>query len=297
MENLFGSLKNIPKQNIEFATAPKFSTLQFRYETLIDKLENNTINNSHLEIDIRNKYKDYCNYDNFHDPTNRKAFQKLWTNKKFLKCFYNVLEKDSNFDRTIHDNTYYRTSICKIAYDYYHDIGRFKDNDNICFSLLEIAKFINRKEVLILSSFMHQEAANFIVIAKYSSFKPNICIKRVNTFIIKLGYDFSVKNIIDIYAQLYRNDFGLLFNNTMTYTYSLDSNEQKTIYDRQNSAIVTILESMPEYDIRNVLEGYFNYLSYLPSNEKNTRFNIYDLGEKDFPRIKKVLSSNIFENN
>ena len=292
MENLFGSLKNIPKQKVEFATAPKFSTLQYRYETLIDKLENNTINNSHLEMDIRNNYKDYCNYDNFHDPVNRKAFQKLWTNLKFLKCFYNVLEKDNNFDRTIHDNTYYRTSICKIVYDYYHDIGRFKDNDSVCFSLLEIAKFINRKEVLILSSFMHQEAANFIAMAKYSSFKAGICIRRVNTFIIKLGYDFSVKNIIDIYAQLYRNDFGMLFNNTMLDNIETDTKEQKTMYDRQNTALVTILESMPEYDIKNVINGYTDYAYYIGSKESlKRRFNLYDLNEKDFPRIKKVLSN------
>lgn len=295
MENLFNSLKKIPKQKVEFAAAPKFSTLQFRYETLIDRLENNTINDSHMEMDIRNNYRDYCNYDNFHDPTNRKSFQKLWTNLKFLKCFYNVLEKDSNFDRVIHDNTYFRTSICKIAYDYYHDIGRFKDNDNVCLTLLEIAKFINRKEVLILSSFMHQEAANFIVMAKYSSFKAGICIRRVNTFIVKLGYDFTVKNIIDIYAQLYRNDFGMLFNNTMIDDISPDTKEQKIMHNRQNTALVTILESMPEYDIKNVLDGFNNYRNYCwtqggyPDNTE-IRFNIYDLNEKDFPRIKKIIS-------
>jgi hypothetical protein len=281
----------VPKAKVEYATAPKFSTLQYRYETLLDKLENNTINDIHLQLDIVNNYRDYCNYDNFHDPVNRKVFQKLWTNVKFLKCFYNALEANTSFDRVIHDNSYYRTCICKIAYDYYHDIGRFKDTDIVCISLINLTKLINRKEIMILGRFMHQEAATFIAMAKYSSFKANVCIKRVNTFIVKLGYDFDVKNIIDIYAQLYREDFGILFNNTMTDVYIPDTEEQKTEYNRQNTALATILESMPEYDIKNVVEGLYNYIGYLHGTNQNDhlRFSLNDLKDEEFPRIKKAL--------
>jgi hypothetical protein len=241
-------------------------------------------------MDILNNYKDYCDYDNFHNPANRKSFQELWTNVKFIDCFTHTLEINDQLYNTVRNNSYFRTGICKITYDYYHDIGRLKPDDIITTKLLQLVKYINKKEVLILSSFMHEKAANFIALAAYSSFKSEICMRRVNSFILKLGYDFSTKDIINIYSQFYLNNFGSLFNYTMTDIIDMNrlNDNSKKMYNNQNTAILTILESMPSYEMRNVLDGYWNYLEY--DKDKRLRFNIYDLREEDFPRIKKILS-------
>ncbi len=282
----FDSLKNIPKQQVEFATAPKFSTLQYRYETFVEKIENGTMNNDQLKMDIINNYKDYCNYDNFHDPSHRKAFQTLWTNKRFLNAFLNALNVIQN---DIIGNSYYRTSICKIAFDYYYKIGKNNPEDEVSKLLLKVANTLNKREILVLSAFMHEVSASFIMMASYSSFKQSTNIKRVNNFILKLGYDFSVKQIIDIYAQLYRDNFGALFNTTMTtkIDYNNLTQAQVSIYNKQNTALITILENMPSYEIKNVITGYKEFCSY--NKVSNTRFDLYDLSEKDFPRTVKVL--------
>lgn len=281
----FESLKHIPEKQKEYASSPKFSTLQYRYETLIEKIESGNMNSDMLRKDILNNYRDYCNYDNFHE--HRKAFQALWTNKKFLDAFYHSLE---SLQSIIVNNSYYRTGICKIVYDYYYEIGRNNPDDEVTKLLLKIANTINKREILVLSAFMHDYAAGFIMMANYSSFKQKINIRRVNKFIIKLGYDFSVKNIIDIYAQLYLNNFSTLFNSTLTDNLKdtgLDE-YQLAIFNKQNTALLTILESMPEYEIRNVISGFNDFLRY--EGNPATRFDVYSISKKDFPRVKKVLS-------
>lgn len=287
----FESLKNIPKEQHEFATPPKFSTLQYRYETLIERIENGTMNNDQLKMDIINNYRDYCNYDNFHDA-NRKSFQKLWTNKRFLNGFLNAL---SVIQADIVNNSYYRTSICKIAYDYYCKIGKNNQDDEVFKLLQRIANTINKREVLVLSAFMHEQSASFIMMANYSSFNQSTNIIRLNEYIIKLGYEFTVQNIIDIYSELYRENFSALFNTTMTqivpYGDSYTRNHRKTLIERQNTALLTILEKgMPSYEIKNVLKAYFDYCESHPMRTTIfARFDINAISEKDFPRVYKIL--------
>jgi hypothetical protein len=185
---------------------------------------------------------------------------------------------------------FYNISICKIAYDYYVEIGRTvieeKQYDPITSRFIEIVRILNINSILPLTTFMKDIDAIFIVMSRYSSFDIEECIKRVNEFIMRLGYDFSPKVITDIYSYLYES-FSIVFNVTMTQLYDMNTlnNLEKSNYYHMNTALLMILNSMTTYDIYKVLNGYANYIAFF---NKNTRFDIRTI--TDYNRIIPVLN-------
>jgi hypothetical protein len=157
--------------------------------------------------------------------------------------------------------------------------------------LFQIVEEINIREILPLTTIMDKQSALFIVMSRYSSFDLEDCVKRVNEFIIRLGYDFTTEQIIYIYSKLYSDGFGQPFNYIMTQYYSYEngelSNFEYTIYNRINTALLIILNSMPTNEIEKVLNGYSNYITLHP--EKHVRFKLKEKVTTDHNRLKKVL--------
>lgn len=288
--SLFPSLDNLPddKRSEEVITGSlnlTFSTVEYMYETFLDGLDGK-LTNDQIEYEIVNYYDKYCDYDNFQSESTRKIFQDIWSNERFLIIFKKCIPR---IRRGL--NKYHNKVICKIAYDYYASYSDDTRNASVTMLLFQIVREINNNLILPLTTIMDDKSALFIVMSRFSSFDLEDCVTRVNEFIIKLGYDFSVDQIIYIYSKLYSDGFGQPFNYIMTHVYDYESsslsNQEYTVYTRINTAVLVILNSMTEDDIEKVLKGYGNYLLMYPN--KATRFKIKSKATTDYDRLRKVL--------
>lgn len=291
--SLFPSLDNIPEdpkvedlKDLHGSLNLTFSTVEYMFETFLKGLDG-VLTNEQIEYEIRNYYDKYCDYDNFQSESTRKIFQEIWKNERFLILFKRCIPY-------IHLTKYHNKVICKIAYDYYTSYTSETRNEAVTILLFQIVEEINSKSIIPLTTIMDKQSALFIVMSRYSSFELEDCVRRVNEFIIRLGYDFTVDQIIYIYSRLYCDGFGQPFNYIMTHTYKFESgdlsNQEYTIYNRINRALLVILNSMPTADIERVLTGYENYIEMHP--DKITRFNISQKATVDYDRLRKVITMN-----
>ena len=247
---------------------------------------------SDLEFEIGNNITRYCDYEGFKNPDTRELFQTLWTNYRFLNALVEIVYKYDNVKSYI--KKYYNRSVCKIAYDYYVKIGSKNPNDIITKKLLDLVFLINVDSILPLTTFVKKIDAIFIVMSKYSSFNKDECYKRVNEFILRLGYNFTSMQIVDIYTFLYISEpFSPVFNATMIQTYDLSTLDtiELSNYYHMNSAILMIVNSMTSSDIYKLLSVYANYIEMY--NEP-TRFNIATI-DRDYSRIIPILNQLISE--
>ena len=289
---LFPSLESIERDTeenppISGGLNVTFSTEEYLLTTFLKRLQEGSISDPGLEYEIGNHVSKYCDYDGFKNPDTRKIFQTLWTNERFVDMFFKILYNYKHIRDYV--KRFYNVSICKIAYDYNVQIGKnIKDRiDPILRLFIDIVKIINIDSILPLTTIMQEIHAVFIVMSRYSSFNIEECIKRVNEFIMRLGYDFSAKNIVDIYSYLYKESFSIVFNVTMTQVYDMNTlnNLEQSNYYHMNSAILMIVNSMTTSDIFKVLNGYANYVAIF---DKSTRFDIRKI--TDYERIKPVIS-------
>lgn len=283
--SIFPSLDNI-KDDVELKGKinAKFSTIEYQYDTVLKNVTENIWNENVIIQDIINNYDKYLDYGNFQDHITRPIFQKLWTNERWLNCFYNAL-------RYIGGNRiteYYRITICKITYDYCHEIE--KPEQNIINSLYKIAEVINHNKVIQLSPIMYQQDALNVCIARYSDINDDVSIRRLNHTIMNLKYDFDQQKIITIYALFFDDNFGSLFRYTMTDTYCPDTDIGRSIYIRINYVLLGILNSMGRSDILNVLKSYSDYITLLNIPKEKLRFSLHIQSiSKNYTNIANAL--------
>lgn len=287
--SIFPSLDNLPEDNQEEKITGSlnltFSTVEYRFETFLQGLDG-VLTNEQIMHEIRYYYDRYCDYDNFQLESTRKIFQEIWKNERFLILFKNVLPEIAP-----KLNKYHNKVICKIAYDYYTSYSSDTRNEAVTILLFDIVRELNIREILPLTTIMDKQSALFIVMSRHSSFNIEECVRRVNEFIIRLGFDFTVDDIIYIYSKIYSEGFSQPFNYIMTHVYDYNngdlSNFEYTIYNRINTALLTIINSMTTKDIEKVISGYISYINLHP--EKKTRFKIKKEANADYDRLKKVL--------
>lgn len=269
-----------------------FSTVEYSYKTFLKKLQEQTITDAQVEYELSVHYQNYCNYDNFQNPDTRKIFQSIWTNEQFLRILLKVVIEKKTIKQEI--QRFYNKSICKICYDYYTEIGKNNLEDKLLPYMFRIVENINYNKILPMTIYMERIHALFIVMAKYSSFNYEQCVTRVNEFIMRLGYDFTRDNIVDIYYRLYGDEsFSLVFNYTMTQTYELDKLNQAELamYHRINNCLLSIINSMPSPEISKMLRSYSNYLEI---TNKDLRFDIKTVSD-NYNRLKFVLNQLILD--
>ena len=207
-------------------TGVSFSTIEYQYDSFLEGVENGSIGDNKIKDVI--KYGNYFDYDNFNHSHTRQVFQKLWTNERFLKNVFGLLESDQNLLLKVRQLHIY--DINNIVYDYYcaHS-AELKDSD-VLDTLLRISALINHNYNLKLSTIMDMITASFISLARFSSFDKPTCVKRLNEIIIKLGYEFTIKDIIYIYSVFYSDNFRSIFINTMLDVYNYDKLEDNPPY-------------------------------------------------------------------
>ena len=283
----FKSLDNIQPEIENTPIGVNFSTVEYTFDSFLKKIEDGSMSDKKIQSDILYSYGTYLDYDNFKDNKTRTIFQSLWTNVRFLRNFLEVLTKNPNIVESL--KTFKLTTINTISYDYYCATSNESKDSEVLSLLLDICRVVDMKFIIPLCTIMDTDSALFITMAKFSSFDQDKCVHRLNEFIIRLGYDFTIKNIIYIYSRFYNEGFATLFNYTMicddTVQY-IDARDKKN-YDSISLAIINILNSMTSDEIYKVLKQYGNYIA-LMNKGTSVRFSLRSLSA-DYNRVSDVV--------
>lgn len=253
-----------------------FHTIEYELSDIVNKITNiDNLNDDEINNIIIRQHSMILNYDLFlMSSDTRMQAQVLFTNKRFLKCFLNVI-------RLLNISQHEKTCINKLAYDYYI----LPDNDPEISNLLyQLTTEVNGREVVALSSILGMSESRVLSMIRNSSFKEEKAIHRVNTYIIKCSFDLTVKDIVTIYYYLFDR-----FTNLFTYSMmeakpsNLTALENKK-FDNISIALLEMLNSLPEMDIRKVINDYAFTIKMVKINT-TVRFAI-----KSAVRFTRIIS-------
>ena len=205
---------------------------------------------------------------------------------KFLSAFIQVLSG-------VQLDLIQRTCCNKLAYDYF----TIKNNDPYIKQMFySLSKMVNRDIIPnLLSLGIPENLAVQIALARYSSTKENINVKRVNFIITTSPKEImTLQTIIWIYEKLF-DSFTPIFEGTMFDVYD-DEEEWVTddimeIYSTISLAVLEILNNMPSINIRKVLISYTGDFETLYSKKPDSyRFSMSALSA-DYERITNVVDA------
>ena len=257
-----------------------FHTIEYELYGILQKIENiDNIDKTEIKDIILRQHRTILNYDLFlQDRKTRERAQTLFSNKKFLECFLDVI---GLIELTHHE----RVCLNKLAYDYYLFPDKDEEVSNLLFQLTDWCN--DTKEIAALSGIIGLNGARMLAMIRNSSFKEEKNVQRVNRFIVKCGIQLSVQNIIDIYCFLYKK-ITYLFVYTMLESCPDNlTNDEKNRFDAISIAILCILDSLPSNDIETVLLDYGYTLKMLHQQDIKVRFSIQSA--KAYPRIISIL--------
>lgn len=276
---LFKSIKTHDKDDLisdELLFRPVFRSVEYEITTIIDKINSiNELSDDEIKNIILRQHSMILNYDLFLKSDNsRVAAQKLFTNKRFLTVFLQIIGL-INLTR--------EEAICinKLAYDYY--ILYNKDSE-ISELLLQLCYQLNNVLVIKLSGILGINGARILSMISNSSFKEDKIVHRVNTFLIRCNLELSIQDIIDIFCIIYER-FTYPFIYSMLEVKIECDNKLSARFDLISSALLEILNSMTSEDISKVLYNYAYTLKLNPSNM--VRFSLKSA--KSYPRILSVI--------
>lgn len=262
-------------------TAPfTFSSIEYNISDIVKKIRDvENIHESELKQIILRQHKTILNYDLFlANKETREAAQFLFTNKKFLSIFLDVIGM-------IHPNEHEITCINKLGYDYHMSDNRDMEIETLLF---EISNAINNNMVIRLSPYIGFNGAKVLSMIANSSFNIQKNVQRINSFIMKCDIDMTTNKIIDIFCVLYSR-FSRPFLYTMLQAKPSGlSDEELKRFDSISVALLTILHSMQDRDIHDILVNYGTEL-YLKPHPQGVRFSIKSC--TGFPRIVNIAWS------
>ena len=207
----------------------------------------NNLDEEEIKKIIIRQHNMILNYDLFlMSPDTRTQAQVLFTNKKFLKCFLEVI-------RLLNISQHEKICINKLAYDYYIIPNNNPEISNL---LYQLTTEVNGKEVIALSSIIGMNESRILAMIKNSTFKEEKAVHRVNTYIIKCNFDLSVKDIIIIYHHLFERFTNLFIYSMMEAKPNNLSPIENKKFDNTSIALLEMLNSLPEMDIRKVINDY-----------------------------------------
>jgi hypothetical protein len=217
-----------------------------------------------------------------------------FTDIKFLDAFIDVLQTNQFYDNDI------IVRINNICYDYLTLKTEMK-NSEVINRMIRISNIINRINIpRLLGLGLRNDLVSFILIARYSSFKMNICIKRVNFIIITQPKTLmTTEMILEIFRIIYPTpeiwerifqyfmvDVIPEYNeNDVNALWVTESVEE--INSRINLAILEILNEQPHHIIRGALINYAEAYRIININ-KPIRFTMQKLSD-DYDRINSII--------
>lgn len=206
----------------------------------------------------------------------------LFTNTRFLSIMIQVVSSINNISHTN------RTYINKIVYDY---LTLDKKDQYIKQLMYSLSKMVN-KDILprLLGLGLQEDLAIYLALARFSSQKEIVNVKRVNFVIMTSSIEIMTEQmIVYIYEKLF-DRITPLFVGTMIDNCKQDmSSEMEEIYSTISLAILDILNTMPSNDIRKVLISYvgdYQAVYY----KSGYRFSMQCLSN-DYARINTVVQA------
>ena len=202
----------------------------------------------------------------------------MFTNVRFLCNLLNVVP-------SLKLNRQHVICCNKLAYDYmaYHQ----SDADQMVSKLLMDLSFrVNTEIVLALSPIVSVDAAMYIAMLYRSSFREEICISRLNRYLIRSGLELREQHMMDIYSKLFERVSTLFIVTMMEVPEDNYDKLEAYRYDEMSKCMIDILDSMPSAEIKNVLENYS--VTYFLKGEPPVRFSMLSLHDS-YKRIKDVI--------
>ena len=178
---LFPSLKKslesseLSREHSSELMTPIFRSVEYQISTIVEKITNiNTLNEEEIKSIIVRQHQTILNYDLFLASDESRGYvQKLFTNKRFLQIFLQVI----GFLQLPYDEI---VCINKLAYDYYIIPGKDPEISDL---LLQISYQINNILVIRLSGKLGMNGARVLSMIANSSFKEEKNVHRINTFL------------------------------------------------------------------------------------------------------------------
>lgn len=271
MSTLFPSLvesmesKELSMEDINKTVIPTFTTIEYQVDAIVDKISNiNNLDENEIKNIIIRQHNLILNYDLFlASSSSREQAQILFTNKKFLRIFLDII---GLIELPRHE------IICinKLAYDYYISPG---NDPEISKLLMQMSWQINNVLVIKLSGKLGVNGARMLAMIANSSFKEEKNIHRINTFLVKCELALSVQDIVDIYCMIFDRVSNLFIHTMLEIKPCNLTESQLKRFDGISLAILAILDSMPRDEIKKVLYSYAFTLKLMPDINK-VRFSL-----------------------
>ena len=255
--------------SVGFGKEPKpvlFTNVEYTIESICKMINDiDNLDEERMKSIILRQYDMILDYDLFLSSTkSRKLAQGLFTNKKFLSLFNDMI---GLLDLTTNQ------IICvnKLTYDYYESKNNDKEISDL---LMSISSQVNNNLTMQLSTIIGINGGRILSMISRSSFKQEKNIHRVNTFLLRCGINLSVQDIIDIYCKLFGDGITYPFIYTMLENKRNIAEEQKIMFDRISLAWLEILDSLTFTQICYIIMQYGAFLKYSIKPNTNIRFSL-----------------------
>lgn len=249
-------------------------------DTLIKKIKNiDELSDQELTKIVKESYA--LILENIFASKDSSLAIKLFTNARFITIMTQSLY-------SIRLTKLQRIYCNRISYDYIAPSSLKKD-DNIKNLLINLSKVVNRDVIPgLLSLNLNEELSSYLAMARFSSEKENINVRRVNFIITQQPCSLMTEQkIINIYEKLFDHIIPL-FEGTMFENLDFVDDNSNEVYATISLAILDILNEMPMDMIIKVLKSYTQTKLLLHPDEK-TRFNLRSISQQDYKRILDAI--------
>lgn len=278
----------VTDNNNEYTTLDFSTNVVLSDAMLVDKLRHIDSMSDREIYDLASNY--YENILNcifvkpFENLEYKSFYIDLFTHPKFVialtQTMYNVTPNHS-----------VRRRINKMCYDYLVlDIWSSED-EYIKGLLMTLSKTVNRDKLPKLCILpLPEDLASLLCLARYSSEKEIINVKRLNKVLMKQStYNITEQKIVDIYLALFDHVLPL-FEGVMLDVVSPDQMNETSaeIYGLITLAILDIFNELPTVDIKKGLMTFDSDRSMLYPDDP-IRINLEAISDIDYPRILRAL--------
>ena len=152
-----------------------------------------------------------------------------------------------------------------------------------------IAFRINKKMVQIVMNLgISEKDALWLIVNRYSAFDERRNIKRMVRAIQHMDPKIVTEQmIVDIFSKTFNDQFENLFIAVMTDRFdSFDDKNEQYVYSTVSNAVLDILDTRDEDEIRDILINYDNELS---QSGTSGRFSLKTINSGDYPNICEII--------
>lgn len=179
----------------------------------------------------------------------------------------------------------------RLAYDYLTFNG--EKDEYVKSLLINLSKVVNKAIIPNLCALnLSEDIAILMAMARYSSLKEIINVKRLNVVIMNQPPELMTEQmIVNIYAILFDRALYLFEGIMFDYWNSDDIEDapKEEVYSTIDLAILDIIECLPPKDLRLLLLTYVQDCTIGFFSDERIRFNIKSVTKDDYPRVYNMV--------